>query len=196
MAGPAAQVTSVDAIEAFRASLVLYLSKARPAVEQVNAESMRTRIWVQTTQRQHWENELRLRLRKLEQAKEALFSARISQFQQSSLLETMAVQRAQRAVEEAEAKLARLKKWSHEIETRAEPLTKQLDQFHAFLTVDLPKAVGQLSQIVKTLDAYADVVSPGMGGMASAPTTATPEGGATTTEAATPAAPAEDKEGA
>ena len=113
MAGPAAQVTSVDAIEAFRASLVLYLSKARPAVEQVNAESMRTRIWVQTTQRQHWENELRLRLRKLEQAKEALFSARISQFQQSSLLETMAVQRAQRAVEEAEAKLARLKKWSH-----------------------------------------------------------------------------------
>ena len=109
-----AQVTSVDAIAAFRASLVLYLNKTRPAVEQVNAEAMRTRIWVQTTQRQHWENERRLRRRKLEQAKEELFSARLSQFSQSTLLQTMAVQRAERAVEEAEGKLALLKKWSHE----------------------------------------------------------------------------------
>jgi hypothetical protein len=169
-----AQVTSVDAIEAFRANLVLYLNKTRPAVEQVNAEAMRTRVWVQTTQRQHWENELRLRRRKLEQAKEELFSARLSQFSQSTLLQTMAVQRAERAVEEAEGKLTMLKKWSHEIETRAEPLVKQVDQFQGFLTVELPKAIAQLYHIIKTLDAYTDMLSPGAGGAAPA---STPTGG-------------------
>jgi hypothetical protein len=153
-----AQVTSVDAIEAFRASLVLYLSKAKPAVEQVGAEMMRTRVWVQSTQRQYWENQMRLRKRKLEEAQGQLFNARISQFQQSTLLETMAVQRAQRAVTEAEGKLALLKKWSLDIETRADPLVKQLDQFHSFLLIELNQAVAYLGQIVKTLDAYTDSV--------------------------------------
>lgn len=152
-----AQVTSVDAIEAFRTALVIYLSKVKPAVEQVTAEMMRTRIWVQTTQRQHWENQLRLRRRKLEEAKEALFNARISQFQQSTLLETMAVQRAQKAVEEAEGKLAMIKKWSRDIESRADPLTKQVEQFHGYLITDLPMAIALLAEIVKTLDAYAEI---------------------------------------
>jgi len=159
----AAQVTSVDAIEAFRASLVLYLSKARPAIQQVCAEAQRTRIWVQTSQRQYWENQLRLRYRKAEEAKEALFNARISQFNQSTLLETMAVQRAQRAVAEAEAKLVLLKKWGHEIESRADPLVKQLDQFHGFLSTDLAEGVVLLAEMVKALDAYTSTTTPGSG---------------------------------
>jgi hypothetical protein len=158
-----AQVTSVDAIEAFRASVVLYLSKARPAIQQVCAEAQRTRIWVQTTQRQYWEHQLKLRYRKLEEAKEALFSARISQFNQSTLMETMAVQRAQRAVAEAESKLALLKKWSHEIENRADPLVKQLDQFHGYLSTDMAEGAVLLAEFVKTLDAYTNSISPGSG---------------------------------
>jgi hypothetical protein len=154
----------VDAIEAFRASLVLYLSKVRPAVEQINAEALRTRIWVQTTQRQHWDKELRLRRRKLEEAKEALFNARISQFHQSTLLETLAVQRAQRAVDEAETKLALLKKWAHEIESRGEPLVKQIEQFQGYLATDLAAGVALLAQIVKALDAYVEVAFPGQTG--------------------------------
>ena len=167
-----AQVTSVDAIEAFRVSLLVYLSKVKPAVEQVTAEMMRTRVWVQNTQRQFWQNQLRLRQRKLEEAKEALFNARISQFNQSTVLENMAVQRAQKAVEEAEGKLAMLKKWSRDIESRADPLTKQIEQFHGYLITDLPEAVTLLSQIVKTLDAYAEVSSMGSSGATTAPTPA------------------------
>jgi len=170
-----AQVTSVDAIEVFRTALVIYLSKVKPAVEQVTAEMMRTRIWVQSTQRQHWENQLRLRRRKLEEAKEALFNARISQFAQSTLMETMAVQRAQKAVEEAEGKLVMLKKWSRDIESRADPLTKQVEQFHGYLITDLPAAIALLAQTVKTLDAYAEVSTPkGNSGAATPPPSPNP----------------------
>jgi hypothetical protein len=159
-----AQVSSVDAIEAFRASLLIYLGKAKPALEQVSAEVLRTRVWVQTTQRAHWEHQLKLRLRKLEEARGELFNARLSQFQDSTLLHTMAVQKAQRAVDEAEAKLVMLKKWSREMESRAEPLLKQLEQIHGYLATELSKGAVQLAQIVKTLDAYTDTVPLGQGG--------------------------------
>ena len=64
-----AQVSSVDAIEAFRASLVIYLGKTKPALEQVSAEVLRTRVWVQNTQKAYWEHQLKLRRRKLEEAR-------------------------------------------------------------------------------------------------------------------------------
>ena len=78
-----AQVTSVDAIEAFRASLIVYLAKARSVLEEISAEVQHTRQWVGTYQRLHVENQLRSRLRKLEEAQEALFNARLSQFSPS-----------------------------------------------------------------------------------------------------------------
>jgi len=174
-----AQVSSVDAIEAFRASLVIYLGKTKPALEQVSAEVLRTRVWVQNTQKACWEHQLKLRRRKLEEARGELFNARLSQFQDSTLLQTMAVQKAQRAVDEAEAKLALLKKWSREMETRAEPLLKQLEQFHGYLTTELVKGTVQLAQIVKTLDAYTDTVPLGQGssaGTATVPAAVTTSG--------------------
>ena len=178
-----AQVTSVDAIAAFRASLVVYLTKVRPAVEQVSAEVARTRNWIQNTQRQNWENQLRLRRRKLEEAQAELFNARLSQFRSSSLLETLAAQRAERAVAEAEAKLALLRKWSRDFDTRAEPLTKQLEQFHGYLSTDFNAAVTHLAQIVQTLDDYTGVTPMGHPGASQTPAAT----------AATPAAPADEK---
>ena len=158
---PGAQVTSVDAIAAFRASLLVYLSKAKPALEQVSAEVQRTRSWVQTTQRQHWEHELKMRRRKLEEAQGELFNARISQFQQSTQLQNMAVQKAQRAVNEAEGKLAMLKKWDRELESRVDPLIKQIEQFHGYLCTEFAHGAVQLDQIVKILDAYLDTAALG-----------------------------------
>jgi len=174
-----AQVSSVDAIEAFRASLLIYLGKAKPALEQVSAEVLRTRVWVQNTQKAHWEHQLKLRRRKLEEARGELFNARLSQFNESTLLHTMAVQKAQRAVDEAEAKLVMLKKWNREMETRAEPLLKQLEHFHGYLTTELVKGTVQLAQIVKTLDAYTDTVPLGQGssaGTATVPAAVTTSG--------------------
>ena len=56
-----AHVTSVDALEAFRSSLIVYMSKARPTLEEISAEVMRTRLWLQTDQRTHWESQTRRR---------------------------------------------------------------------------------------------------------------------------------------
>jgi hypothetical protein len=154
-----AQVTSVEALEAFRANLIVYLSKARPALEEVSGDVQRAKQWLQNDQRQLWLKELRTRGRKLEEAQNELFTAKISQ--DSGALEQMNAQRAQRAVRQAEEKLAVLRKWDRELENRSEPFLKQLDQLHSFLTTELPKASAHLAGVVKTLEAYADVPRPG-----------------------------------
>lgn len=155
-----AQVTSVEAIEQFRAALILFLSSARPALEEVSAEIARAKSWLQNDQRRLWENEMRVRQRKLEEAQQELFSARLSTFQETTSLQQMAVNRWQRATREAEEKIAQLKKWDRELENRSEPLVKQAEQFHTFLTTEMPKAIAYLAQTVKTLEAYASVSAP------------------------------------
>ena len=46
-----AHVTSVDALEAFRSSLIVYLSKARPTLEEVSSDVQRMRSWLEGEKR-------------------------------------------------------------------------------------------------------------------------------------------------
>ena len=100
-----AHVTSVDALECFRSSLLVYVSKARPTLDEVSAEVVRMRSWLEDEQRAHWENEMRRRRRDFDEAQQALFSSKLSTFRETSSAEQMAVHRAKRALEAAEAKL-------------------------------------------------------------------------------------------
>jgi hypothetical protein len=152
-----AQISSVEAIESFRASLIVYLSQTRPLLEEISREAVQTRLWLQNDQRRYWEHEMRKRLRKLEEARQELFAAKLSKLQEASSLHYMAVQRAQKAVNEAEGKLAAIKKWTRELEDRAAPLTKQVEQLHGFLITDMGRAVAYLDQVLNALAAYRDV---------------------------------------
>jgi predicted nucleic acid-binding Zn-ribbon protein len=155
-----AQVTSVEAIESFRASMILFLSKVRPTLEEVSDEVIRLQFWLQNDQRRHWENELRRRGLKLEEARREMFNTALSHLQEATALQHMAVQRAQRAVREAEDKLDTLKKWERALEDRTAPLVKQVEELHGFLITEMGRAVAQLVQIVKALAAYAKVGKP------------------------------------
>jgi predicted nucleic acid-binding Zn-ribbon protein len=157
-----AQITSVEAIELFRAALILFTGQARASLEEVSGEVLRAKQWLENDQRRLLENDLRVRAKKLEEARQELFSARISSFQETTSLQQLAVQRAQRAARETEEKLARLKKWDREIQNRSDPLVKQVEQLHNFLAAEMPKAVASLAQTVRTLDAYAGVALPGV----------------------------------
>ncbi len=174
-----AHITSIDALEAFRTALVLYVSKARPTVEEVSSDILRVRMWLQNDQRMLLEGLVRRRQRELEQAQQALFSKRVAVIKQENSAEQLAVQRAKRALDEAEAKLRRLKNWNREFDSRVEPLVKQLEKLHSVLSTDLLQAQHSLAQKVSTLQAYADLsaggaASPAAEGSSSTPT-ATPQ---------------------
>jgi hypothetical protein len=155
-----ANITSVEAIELFRAALILFTSQARPALEEVSSEVMRARLWLENDQWRFWENELRQRNKKLEQAQSELLTARMSDFQETTSLQQMSVRRSRQSVEKAGEKLKMLKKWDRDLENRAAPLLKEVEQLHSFLTGEMPKAVAHLALVVRALDAYADAGAP------------------------------------
>jgi chromosome segregation ATPase len=153
-----AQLTSVEALESFRANLIVFLSKARPTLDEVGEAVTRTRVWLQSTQRSHWESQVQRRSRELEEARQELFRAKLSNLHEVLAAQQMAVARAQHALREAEAKLRLLKKWAREFENLASPLARQVDQLQAFLTTDMSHAVAYLGQLLNTLEAYLDTV--------------------------------------
>src|SRR5437868_5217310 len=123
-----AHVTSVDALENFRSHLIVYVGKARPTLEEVSAEVVRTRLWLENEQRTNWEAEARRRAKLLEQAQAALFSARLSNLRKETAAEQLAYHRAKRSLDEAHAKIRTIKQWHREFEHRVEPLVKQTEK--------------------------------------------------------------------
>jgi hypothetical protein len=156
-----AQVSSVEGIEAFRAKLVLFTGKSRAVLEEVLDQVQRTRVWLETDQRSHWDSECRRFKRILEDAQQELFSARLSQLRTQSAAQILAVERAKRALAFAEDKRAAVKRWSREFELRAEPLAKEVEPLLTFVTTDLTKALAYLGSVVKALEAYAAIQTPG-----------------------------------
>ncbi len=155
-----ARVTSLDSIQEFRSNLIVYLSQARPALEEVSADVLRTRVWLENDQHLHWENQMRRRSRELEQAQQALFSAKLSNLRRENALEQMAVQRARRAVEEADQKLRILKKWARDYDSRLQPMVKQVEKLQTLFSNDMVKALAYLSEALNTLAAYAEIKAP------------------------------------
>jgi hypothetical protein len=152
-----ANITSVDAIAAFRAALIVFLSKARPLLEETSGEIIRVRQWLENDQQRYWENQMRLCGRKLEEARTELFNATLSKLQEASALQVMAVQRAERAMRECESKLSMVKKWSRSLEDKTEPMLKQTGQFQTYMATDMPSAIAYLNQVIQVLEAYAEM---------------------------------------
>ena len=157
-----AHVSSVEAIELFRANLIAYLGKTRPVLEDACDEALRVRQWLQHDRRIHWENQLRRRRKILEEAEQSLFSARLGNLREPTSAELAAVTRAKRAFDEAEEKLRLVKRWTMEFDNRVQPLVKELEGLRTLLANDMPKAAAHLSKVIQTLDAYANVKPAGV----------------------------------
>jgi hypothetical protein len=108
--------------------------------------------------RTYWENQLRRRAKVLNDAQQALFSARLLNLRSPSTAEQTAVTMARRSVAEAENKLRLIKKWTRDLDSRVQPLLKELEHVRTVMSRDLPAAVRHLGQIVKRLDEYGDAV--------------------------------------
>ena len=155
-----AKITSLDALERFRADLIVFITTAHRCVDEAGDEVRRTRQWLQGEQRMHWEGEARKRKRVLDQAEADLYSARLSGLKDRTLVQEEAVRKAKRAMAEAEDKLRALKKWNRDFDHSADPLVKRLEGMRYFLDHDLPKALTFLVQAQKTLEAYAEAPAP------------------------------------
>jgi hypothetical protein len=157
---PTAKVTSIEAIDAFKASLIVYLEKAGCVLDDVSDDVLRTRIWLQTDRQLHWKNQTRQRTRELAQSEQELLTVRLSGLPEAIKARQMAVNKARLALRESEERLACVKQWMRQFETQVESRAKVVTQLRHSLAHDMRKAVAFLEGAAATLAAYADMAPP------------------------------------
>ena len=175
--GNQAKVSSLDALDQFRASLVIFLGKARRSVSDAGDEARNTRMWLQHDRMVYWESEIRKRSKIHDQLPSRnIMSARLSKNNENALtIRKNAVAKAKRALEEAQDKVRRVKQWAQNFDNAADPIVKRMESVRQYLDVDMPKAIAYLVNLQRTLAAYAEGPPPEA---ASAPSAVTPEAGA------------------
>jgi hypothetical protein len=151
-----ANVSSIDALEAFRADLIQYVEKARVALEDAEGEVRRTRSWLDGDRTNYWTSQYKQRAKKLEQAEAELYNVTLTSPQESHAFQKMAVHKARRNLEEAEEKLRVLKKWRQTFDNRVTPLLRQLDPMFFQVGRNLPKGIHALGESIKALQTYAE----------------------------------------
>ena len=156
---PAAHVSSLEAIDSFRATLIVYLSKARVLIDDAADEIARTREWLRSDRLPFWESQVRRRKRRLDEAQQALFSGRLSTFRTASSAEQAAVHSARHALQEAENKLLQVKRWLNRFDAAVDLPAKQIEQVRGLVVGRLPGGVAQLGRIVEKLHVYAETPS-------------------------------------
>jgi len=155
-----ARVTSLDELESFRTSLIIFMGKANRALDQVSDEVKRTRNWLNHDQRLFWETQAKRRQKLLDQANQELISARYSEFKDSVSVQQMAVRKAKAALQQAEEKLLKVKGWSRNYDHETDPRVRKLESLRHFLETDIPKAIAYLSQTQRTLEDYTERSAP------------------------------------
>ena len=152
-----AKVTSLEALEDFRARLIVYREKASRALDEVSDQVTRTRLWLETDRPAYWQNQIRRLSRELEQAQQELFSAQLSGLRDASINQQVAVQKLRRSIRAAEDKTKTVKQWQRQYDTRVEMPAKQVEKLRHFLGHDLNKALAYLSEVVKNLASYSEL---------------------------------------
>ena len=155
-----ARITSADALDHFRADLIVFLNKAQSALDQALDEVRRTRSWIQHDQRSHWENEARRRARALAQAEQELLSARITKALDNLTTQQAAVNKARHALDEAKEKVRKIKLWIRDYDGIVEPMARGLNSLRGYLDHDLPQGIALLAEIGKIIESYAEVSAP------------------------------------
>ena len=161
-----ARVTSLEALENFRAKLIVYREKASRVMDEIGDDVTKTRLWLQTDRPMFWAGEMRRRARQLEQAQQELFSAQLAGLRDASIVQQDAVRKARHAVREGEEKSRLVKHWNRQFDQRVETLARHVEKLRQVLDKDLPMAVAHLAETEKILAAYTELAP----GQAAAPT--------------------------
>lgn len=151
-----ARVSSIDALERFRANLIVFATASNQCIDEASDEIRRMRSWISDDRRHHWTLEIRRRTKALGQAEQELLAARLSNLKDSTTLQENGVRKAREALRDAEEKLQKVKLWAQRFEQLIEPLAKRLSSLRHTLGHDIPKALAFLVRAQTTLADYSE----------------------------------------
>jgi len=159
-----AKVGSIDALRQLRAAMVKFAETANAALGDAESEIQRVITWVEHDQTTYWSGQLRKRQDALVKAKEALRMKQIFKdstgARQQTVEEEKAVMLATRRVQEAEQKMANVKRWSRQLEKEFHLYRGGVQRLGTSILADVPNALAKLDRMAMALDGYINLGAP------------------------------------
>jgi hypothetical protein len=159
-----AKVQNVDVLKDFRTAMWTFAEKANVALGEAESELQRVTTWLEHEQMAYWTTQLRKRHEAVLKAKEALRYKQIFKSptggRQSTADEEKAVAVALRRFQEAEAKMANVKKWVRQLQKESHIYKGTVQRFATSVTVDLPNAAAKVERMITALDGYVALRAP------------------------------------
>lgn len=154
---PGADVTDVEVLRDWLASLSTYRAEVQEAMSTFRAELQRSQAWV-SEQLQLWQRAIRKRDDAVVQAKSALAQKRFTDFSgrmPDTTVEERQLRRAVAALEEAEEHVRVCRHWTVQLPRMVdEQYHGPAGQLAQFLDADVPRGAAMLEQRIESLEMY------------------------------------------
>ena len=160
-----ARVGSVEDLKRFRVSLCKFAEIASAALDEAGSDIQRTMVWLNHDRHAHWKGQVRQSTERLALAKRALVSKKNLEEseivgRQSHIDERKAIAAAQRQLDEAQQKLADVRRWSGLFEKESFAYKCLVQALRNALQIEIPNARAQMDNMIDAIEAYAALAPP------------------------------------
>lgn len=153
-----ARVDSIDALKDFRVSLCKFADVIKVGLDEASSEIDRTVIWLKQDQHSHWQSQIRKCQELLTRAKIELNRKQQQKTplggRYSCVDEKKALAAAQRRYDEAEQKLANVRRWIRQLDHENFAYKGVAQGLLLAVDADVPRALAQLDNMIASLEAY------------------------------------------
>jgi len=153
-----AKVDSIDSLRSLRTALVKFAEGAIVALGDAESEMQRMLVWLEMEQHTYWQGQIRKRTEIVARASEALRFKKLYKdstgSRPSAVDEEKALALAKRRLEEAEQKLANVRRYIPRLQKEIQTYKGSAQRFATTVQVDVPLAISQLSNMVAALESY------------------------------------------
>ena len=152
-----AQVTSIEAVRAFRAALLQFGDEAEDSVVMLNLASRKAIQWLQQDRARYWPEQVRKAQEWVVQARNELERCQLrygSEQAPSCMDQKKALEKARRRLRLCEEKVKAVKRWINTIRQELDNFQGELGKLTNWLEADLPRAAAALERMLRALDKY------------------------------------------
>ncbi len=160
MSNPA-RVESIEALKIFRRAIVKFIEAADVALADAESEMQRRLNWLENEQDSYWQGQIRKRQEEVTKCKDAVrqkkifkdFAGRTPSADQEEKALRLSIAR----LEDAERKLAAVRRYARKLPKEIEVYKGTVQRFATTVQTDLPTAAGKLDAMIRKLEEYANV---------------------------------------
>jgi hypothetical protein len=153
-----ANVTSIEAVHAFRTALVKFEENARESLTTLELEIRRAVNWIEVDRRRYWPVQFKQASEEMAQARNALERCQLkygSEEAPSCYEQKKNYERAKRRLRYCEDQVRKVKQWTQTIRQEVTLFDGQMAKMRLCVDSELPLAIAAIGNLLNALERYA-----------------------------------------